>query len=39
MISLVVSCLFEDSIETQAGVTIFALFYSLANFRGVKKIS
>jgi O-antigen ligase len=39
MISLVVSCLFEDSIETQAGVTIFALFYSLANFRGLKKIS
>jgi len=33
LISLIVSCLFEDLIETQAGVTIFALFYSLAIYR------
>ncbi len=33
LLSLIVSCLFEDFIETQAGVTIFALFYSLAVYR------
>ena len=33
MIALFVSFLFEDMLETQAGVTIFALFYSLAVFR------
>lgn len=33
LIGLIVSCLFQDFIETQAGVTIFALFYSLALYR------
>ena len=33
LVSLIVSCLFQDLIETQAGVTIFALFYSLAIYR------
>ena len=33
LVSLLVSCLFQDVIETQAGVTIFALFYSLAIYR------
>jgi len=33
LVSLLVSCLFQDLIETQAGVTIFALFYALAIYR------
>lgn len=33
LVSLIVSCLFQDFIETQAGVTIFALMYSLAIYR------
>lgn len=33
LLSLIVSCGFQDFIETQAGVTIFALFYSLALYR------
>lgn len=33
LIGLFVSCLFQDLIETQAGVTIFALFYGLALYR------
>lgn len=31
--ALVVAFAFEDMLETQAGATIFALFYSLAVFR------
>lgn len=34
LFGLLISCLFQDLIETQAGVTIFALFYSLAIYRG-----
>lgn len=37
MIGLVISCLFQDFIETQAGVTIFALFYALAVYRDPTK--
>lgn len=33
ILTLAVSFMFEDMLETQAGVTIFALFYSLAVFR------
>jgi len=33
-VSLVFSFFTQDLIETQAGVTIFALFYSLVNFKG-----
>ncbi len=33
LLSLIISCLFQDFIETQAGVTIFGLFYSLALYR------
>lgn len=33
MLSLLVAFSFEDMLETQAGATIFALFYSLAVFR------
>ena len=32
-IGLIVSCFFQDFIETQAGATIFALFYALAVYR------
>lgn len=32
-LSLVVSCFFQDMIETQAGATIFGLFYAIAVFR------
>ena len=38
-ISLIIGCLFQDFIETQAGVTIFALFYSLALYREEKEIN
>lgn len=37
LLSLAISFSFEDMLETQAGATIFALFYSLAVFRGDKK--
>ena len=33
LLSLIVSCFFQDFIETQAGVTIFGLFYGLALYR------
>lgn len=33
LLSLIISCLFQDFIETQAGVTIFGLFYGLALYR------
>lgn len=33
LIALYVSCLFQDIIETQAGVTLFALFYAVAIYR------
>tara|TARA_B110000046_G_scaffold180594_2_gene211461 strand:+ start:73 stop:1629 length:1557 start_codon:yes stop_codon:yes gene_type:complete len=33
LLGLVISCLFQDFIETQAGVTIFGFFYSLALYR------
>lgn len=33
LFTVLVGCLFEDMFETQAGATIFALFYSLAVFR------
>lgn len=33
LVGLLIACLFQDMIETQAGVTIFALFYSLALYR------
>lgn len=33
ILALVVSFMFEDTLETQAGATIFALFYSMAVFR------
>jgi hypothetical protein len=32
-IALFASCLFQDVLETQAGVTIFALFYALSAYR------
>ena len=32
-LSLTVSCLFQDLLETQAGVTLFGLFYVLAFYR------
>jgi hypothetical protein len=34
MLALIVSFMFEDMLETQAGATIFALFYAIAVFRG-----
>jgi hypothetical protein len=37
ILSLSVAFLFEDMLETQAGATIFALFYSLAVFRSPQK--
>lgn len=37
LVSLIISCLFQDLIETQAGVTIFALFYALAVYRPQEK--
>lgn len=37
-IGLIVSSLFQDIIETQAGVTIFALFYALALYREPEEI-
>lgn len=37
LLSLAIAFSFEDMLETQAGVTIFALFYSLAVFRGREK--
>ena len=33
LLTVFVGCLFEDMFETQAGATIFALFYSMAVFR------
>lgn len=39
MIGLIVSCLFQDLIETQAGVTIFALFYALASYRKTEEVN
>lgn len=39
LIALAVAFGFEDMLETQAGATIFALFYSLAVFRSKEKIS
>jgi len=33
LFGLFFSCLFQDFIETQAGVTIFGLFYGLAIYR------
>ena len=33
LLGLIISCLFQDFIETQAGVTIFGFFYSLALYR------
>ncbi|MFT5820752.1 MAG: hypothetical protein ACI8ZM_001999 [Crocinitomix sp.] len=39
LLSLIISCFFQDFIETQAGVTIFALFYSLALYRGEEEVS
>jgi hypothetical protein len=33
LLSLYISCLFQDIIETQAGVTIVGLFYALAVYR------
>jgi len=38
-VALIFSFLTQDMIETQAGVTIFALFYSLANFLNTNKAS
>jgi hypothetical protein len=38
LIALGVAFSFEDMLETQAGATIFALFYSLAVFRDVRKV-
>jgi len=38
-VALIFSFLTQDMIETQAGVTIFALFYSLANFSNTNKES
>lgn len=35
LISLFVSCLFQDVLETQAGITIFSLFFSLAVYREI----
>ena len=32
-LSLFVSCFFQDMIETQAGATIFGLFYAITAFR------
>ncbi len=32
-ITLFFSCMFQDVLETQAGITIFALFYSLSAYR------
>lgn len=37
LIALAVAFAFEDMLETQAGATIFALFYSLAVFRRIEK--
>lgn len=37
LLSLAVAFSFEDMLETQAGATIFALFYSLAVFRNAGK--
>ncbi len=37
--ALIVACLFQDVIETQAGVTIFALFYSLALYRNQQSVN
>jgi O-antigen ligase len=39
MITLLVSCMFQDMLETQAGVTIFGLFYSLIVYREVSSIN
>ncbi|NOQ75187.1 MAG: hypothetical protein GQ574_24450 [Crocinitomix sp.] len=38
LLSLIISCFFQDFIETQAGVTIFALFYSLALYREKEEV-
>jgi hypothetical protein len=38
LIALAVAFGFEDMLETQAGATIFALFYSLAVFREARKV-
>jgi hypothetical protein len=38
MIGLIVSSLFQDIVETQAGVTIFALFYALALYREKEEV-
>jgi len=37
LLALFFSCLFQDFIETQAGVTIFGLFYGLALYREKNK--
>ncbi len=39
MLSLLVAFSFEDMLETQAGATIFALFYSLAVFRKKEEVA
>lgn len=39
LVGLLIANLFQDLIETQAGVTIFALFYSLAVYRNKQTFS
>jgi hypothetical protein len=39
LLSLIISCFFQDFIETQAGVTIFGLFYGLALYRDGSRVS
>lgn len=38
IVALILGSLFQDFIETQAGVTIFALFYSLALYREKEEV-